>query len=304
MAANANTDIYDKSVDRAAMIRLYERGLISKLGSLLADHEKRTQEIILSNKAKMSDKLREEIDKEISSSFSELHSVSSKSLLDLVKDQVSYAYQNLDNAISKIFKVQKPGRRIAEEIVLQKPLYNDITLAQGWLNLSLAEKKKLEATLRRGIAQGLNEKELALFLRRDNVHKISRNGSIGLARTAITSVYVQADHEIYRANKTALKGWQYVAVLDARTTPICAHRDGTIYPVDDFKHLPPAHWHCRSTTIPVVKEYSDFLKMENVSQIRKRNLEGLSEKEIAYYDGLSPAKCILSYTSLYLFLVT
>ena len=108
--------------------------------------------------------------------------------------------------------------------------------------------------------------------------------------TAITSVTSQADQEIYEANKKAIVGWQYVAVLDSRTTPLCAHRDGTIYPPDDKRHLPPAHFHCRSTTIPVFKNWDDLSKLEGVAQVRKRNVQKLSEKQKAFYDGQTPLR--------------
>lgn len=290
LTTNANTKIYDKQIDRAAMIRLYEEQAAKKIFTVIDGHEVRVTDIIKANKAKMTAALKEEIDKEIKKTFAEVYNVHSRSLLDLVTDQVSYTYQNIDNAISKIWQTSKPTRRIAEDIVLAKPLYGNVTLAQGWSNLGLAEKKRIELAIRKGIAEGLDEKALALAIRKGNVFSITRSQSIGLARTAMTSVYAQADHEVYKANRDALRGWQYVAVLDSRTTPLCAHRDGTIYPIDDTEHLPPAHWHCRSTTIPVVKNYADFQKLEGAAQVRRRNLEGLSEKQIAYYDGQTPLK--------------
>ena len=37
--ASANSDIYDRFVDRAAMLRLHERRVHNKIGVVLDDHE-------------------------------------------------------------------------------------------------------------------------------------------------------------------------------------------------------------------------------------------------------------------------
>jgi SPP1 gp7 family putative phage head morphogenesis protein len=287
---NANTAIYDKVVDRAAMLRLYERSVAKKILATLMEHENTANEIIAANNAKFDKKLQEAIDAQISKTYKELYSTSSRSLLDLVTDQVSYAYQTLETAVGNIWKTQKPNRRVAEDLVLNNPLFNNVVLSAGWTGIGVAERKRIESTIRRGIAQGLNEKEIALAVRKGNIFNISRNQSIGLSRTAITSVYAQADQQVYEANKGILAGWQYVAVLDSRTTPLCAHRDGKIYPVDDKRHLPPAHWHCRSTTVPVVKNWADLKDAKNIAQIRKRNLQNLTDEEKAFYDGMTPSK--------------
>ena len=285
---NVNTQIYDKAVDRAAMLRLHENEINGKVNKIIDVHEEEISKLVRSNKPKLTPELKAQIEKEVVTTFSQLHSTTSRSLLDLVNDQLSYAYQSLDNAIGKIWRTARPARRVSEEIVLERPIYNDVTLSAGWQNIAVSERKRLEQVIRRGIAQGMDENELALEIRKSSTFNITRQQSLGLSRTAMTSVYAQADHEVYKANEKALRGYQYVAVLDSRTTPLCAHRDGQIYPVGDTSHLPPAHWHCRSTTVPIVKSYEDFGRLDAVAQTRKNNLRGLSKKQIEFYDGMSP----------------
>ncbi len=292
MANNANTDIYDRTIDRAAMIRLYERRLRDKVFVTLDGHEVKVDKLI--KEANLSpkgfEKLREAIDQELQTTFKEVYNTSKRSLLDLVSDQLSYTYQTIETSMGKIWKTERPQKRIAEEIVLEKPLFSNKNLAQGWAGVSEAERKRLEAVIRKGIAENKTIDEIALAVRRGNVHSITRFQSRALVITAVTSVTAQTDQAIYDANKKALVGWQYVAVLDSRTTPLCAHRDGTVYPPDDKIHLPPAHFHCRSTTIPVFKNWDDISKLEGVAQVRRRNIQKLSKKEIAYYDGQTPLK--------------
>ena len=289
---NANTKIYDRTIDRAAMIRLYERRIQGKVDVVLDGHKVRVDKLI--RDASLSEKgfrrLQEAVDQELLKTFKEAHNISKRSLLDLVSDQVSYTYQTVESTMGRIWRTRRPQRRVAEEIVLSRPLHSDQTLAAGWAGISLGEKKRIESTIRQGLAEGLSQEEIALNVRRGSLHKITRNQSRALVTTATTSVYAQADHEVYKANEKAIQGWQYVAVLDSRTTPICSHRDGTIYPVDDKRHLPPAHYNCRSTTVPVFKSWDDISKLEGVAQVRKQNLKKLTPKQIQFYDGLTPLK--------------
>jgi len=70
-------------------------------------------------------------------------------------------------------------------------------------------------------------------------------------RTNVQSAYsagrwVQLNHP---AVKKARPYWMYDAILDARTTPICRERDGTVLPADHpwwQNNTPPLHFNCRS----------------------------------------------------------
>ncbi len=289
---NANTKIYDKALDRAAMIRLYERRVNGKIKLVIDGHVIRLEDAIKKGdlSVKGREKLFEVIDKELQKTYRETHTISKRSLIDLFKDQVSYTYQNIESSMGRIWSPERPATNLAEDVVLKKPLYSNRTLEQGWQGIGISERKRLEAVIRRGIAENLTIDQIAAAVRKGNIHTISRAQSKALVITAVTSVTAQADHSVYEANKKALKGWQYIAVLDSRTTPLCAHRDGHIYPIDDTEHLPPAHYHCRSTTVPVFKSWNDISKLEGVAQVRRKNLKDLSKEQIAFYDGQTPLK--------------
>jgi len=292
VSQNASTDFFDKSIDRSAMIRLYERRVSEKISVLHDEHEERLDKLIRSSdfSIKKKDSAFADIQKETLSTYQGAYNLSKRSLLELAQDQISFTVQNFSAILGKIWNPERPSLAVAENIVLEQPLYKNMTLESGWSALSLNDRKQIEAVIRKGIADGLTVDEIAVNVRKFNVHSISRNQSKALVVTAVTSVTAQADYSVYRANGAALRGWQYVAVLDARTTPVCAARDGHTYPLDDRTHLPPAHFRCRSTSVPVFKSWEDLAKLENVANIRKRNLENLTEKQKAYYDGLTPLR--------------
>lgn len=73
--------------------------------------------------------------------------------------------------------------------------------------------------------------------------------------------------------KEFIQGMQYSAILDNRTTEICASLDNRIIPMDDpalDKLIPPNHFNCRSVLVPVpvgvqVSE-DDFITQEEIGR--------------------------------------
>ncbi len=257
---NVNTAVYDKIIDRAALIRLYEKRLSDKVFVVLDNHTIRVDKLVKEAKASENGfrRLRNAVDADITKTYKEAYTISKTSLLDFVVDQVAYTYQNIENAMSKLWRTQRPERRVAEEFVLERPLIGDKTLALGWSGIANGEKARIEQIIRKGIAEGKTPNDIAFDVTKAT--KISRNQSGALVTTAVTSVHAQADHAVYKANEKALYGWQYVAVLDSRTTPICRHRDGQIYTIGQTQYLPPAHIRCylEGTEVLTKDGFKDF----------------------------------------------
>jgi len=287
MANNANTEIYDKIIDRAAMTRLYEQRTHKKVEYVLDGHVVRLDDLVkkssLNTEGKK--KLFAALDEEVGQTMRVVNEVSKKSLLDLAGDQISYTYQNIETAIGKIWRPERPSKKIAEEFILGMPLAKNKTMEQGWIGIGLSERLRLEQVIRKGIAEGSTVDEIALAIRKGNVTNITRQQSKALVTTATTSVVAQADHAVYKANEKSLAGWQYVSVLDSRTSSVCAARDGKIYRIDEKEMLPPAHFNCRSTTVPVFKNWKDVAELEGVANVRKQNIKDMTPDQLAKYDG-------------------
>jgi len=287
---NAATDVYDRAIDRAAMIRLYERRVTGKVNLVLDGHVVRLDTLVreAGQSAAGLQRLKEAVDIELRKTYREINSVTSKDMISLLKDQVSFQWQSMDAAVGRIWRTRRPA--ISQNFVLEQPLVGNKTLEEGWQNVGMTERRRIEQTIRRGIAERKTMEQIAVSVRRGNIHRITRSQSEALVITATTAVSTEADHAVYQANEKALNGWQYVAVLDSKTTPICSHRDGTIYPVGDTVHRPPAHYRCRSTTVPVFKSWEQMGELEGVAEVRRRNLNGLSKAQQRYYDGLTPLR--------------
>ncbi len=115
------------------------------------------------------------------------------------------------------------------------------------INIGLVEGESIEQIVRRikgtRTSPGLLDK--------------SRREIRTIVRTSVNHVNTQAREQTMKENTDVLKGVEYVATLDTRTTVICANLDGQIFPIGKGPR-PPQHFSCRSTTSPVVKSLSEL----------------------------------------------
>ena len=74
-----------------------------------------------------------------------------------------------------------------------------------------------------------------------------------IVRTSVNQVQNAASQAVYAANKNITGKYQYVATLDARTSSICQRLDGQIFKYEQGP-VPPQHFNCRSTTVPVIED--------------------------------------------------
>jgi SPP1 gp7 family putative phage head morphogenesis protein len=81
--------------------------------------------------------------------------------------------------------------------------------------------------------------------------KLADNQVLTVVRTSVQQVANEASQQVYRSNQDVTKKYRYLATLDSRTSAICRSLDGK-----EFKYgegpLPPVHFNCRSTTIPII----------------------------------------------------
>lgn len=102
--------------------------------------------------------------------------------------------------------------------------------------------------------RALNYKDGLLEQNRSNVESI--------VRTAVSHLSAYTRKEFMEANESVIKGEQYLAVLDTRTTPRCQSLSGKLYAVGKGI-FPPQHWNCRSVRIAVTKSWQELGIDEN-----------------------------------------
>lgn len=89
------------------------------------------------------------------------------------------------------------------------------------------------------------------------------DGLQAMVRTITNHVSSVTRQEVYNNNEDVIEGYEWVSTLDGRTTETCMALDGQVFEIGKGP-MPPAHWNCRSTTIPVVKkEYNIMGLVDN-----------------------------------------
>jgi len=146
---------------------------------------------------------------------------------------------------------------------------------KDWLtDAEAGSAKRVRETIRQGFIEGRSVSDMVRQIRgtkalqyRDGILEVSRRGAETMVRTAVTHTASVASTETYKAMGDLVVAVEWVSTLDARTSVVCAGRDGTVYPLESGPR-PPAHPNCRSTTIPRLKglepaprrTYAEWLK--------------------------------------------
>ena len=116
----------------------------------------------------------------------------------------------------------------------------------------LGTQTKIKQAVRVGVINGLPAKDIVHALVNDPSSPFvgtKRNAEI-LVRTAAAHVSSQADIRSFK--QAGYEAYQLSAVLDTRTTKLCAALDGKVYRMSDpAKKVPPFHPGCRTTMIAV-----------------------------------------------------
>jgi len=90
-----------------------------------------------------------------------------------------------------------------------------------------------------------------------------------IVRTAFSHMSGVSRNEVYSRNDDLVKGYKWCATLDSRTSPTCIAYDGRTWYYDKDNApsgasllpgnvTPPAHYSCRSTTVPVLKSWKEL----------------------------------------------
>jgi SPP1 gp7 family putative phage head morphogenesis protein len=113
---------------------------------------------------------------------------------------------------------------------------------------------QLMQAIRDGVT--MREDNFQIGRRAESVTGLHKKQAGSMIRTISNHVSVKTRDTVLQENIGLFDGYEWVAVLDSRTSIICAGRDGKIYPLTDDPEKspkPPAHFNCRSTITPVVK---------------------------------------------------
>ena len=198
----------------------------------------------------------------------------------------------LRSEIKNLFlKTFKYGKIKGREILIEKGLKKNFSAAMDWVSLppvaalkyfeskafQLAGDerdfilKNVQIILLDGMKSGKSEHDIIYkleeFFAKYNVEQMTSTGELmpieqiegrlnTLVRTNFNDAYNQGLVAQYRedAVKDFIPAYEFSAILDDRTTPICEYMDGRIYKADNpiwNSYTPGLHFNCRSILIPI-----------------------------------------------------
>tara|TARA_E500000318_G_scaffold46364_2_gene43729 strand:+ start:911 stop:2101 length:1191 start_codon:yes stop_codon:yes gene_type:complete len=153
-------------------------------------------------------------------------------------------------------------------------LPNGDTVKKAFRGISENSASKLSRAIRLGVLEGESLPKIARRLKGPNLrfnakpqNSIALNSALKnsegmllsnkqiqtVVRTTVNQVQNAASQAVYSANKDVTGQYQYVATLDARTSSICQRLDGQMFEYDQGP-VPPQHFNCRSTTVPIIDD--------------------------------------------------
>ena len=144
--------------------------------------------------------------------------------------------------------------------------YHTGQLLEPWLESWTDDQVEyVNGVIQQGYYQGKSTAEIVRQLRGTAAQR-NQNGSMALidrsnttlVRTAIQHSAQVARDTFYDANDDLIRGVEWVATLDSRTSQQCRSLDGKRFPLKSGPR-PPIHPACRSTTVPVLDPAFDVL---------------------------------------------
>lgn len=205
----------------------------------------------------------------------------------------------LDSLTPTNKRINMPALNIAvASDLMQENEYDDLIrslLGKEWREQYMLELDSLTVEIRRALGAGMQNGEgipqiMQRVARSMGVSTDRRRGAIGsaerqgyranfariqtLTRTSVQSMYTKGSLSAYRANDDILSGTQHLTGRDERVCLICAPLDGRFYPLESNQDLPPLHFNCRCTRIPVVKPEAEREPQETAPETLRQWAQG------------------------------
>ena len=267
-------DFYEKYADKNTISYDEVRKRVRAVG--LDDYVKRA------NAYRKSNKDNPELLKRLNAQYM----TSKISRLELLKLEIDFRILQASNAQSETFTayLAKESAYIYSALSVGNAIKTlnereiESILQMEWSGASYSQRiwrdndvlaNKLKDELVKAAINGTNPRVTAKKLR--DVFGGTKPNTERLVRTE--STYVANASTAKRYDNMGVKGYEFVAVLDRRTSSICREMNGQTFPLSDFMpgtNAPAMHPNCRSTIVPAASDltkYNKYLDSETVDDL-------------------------------------
>lgn len=180
-------------------------------------------------------------------------------MLEFVGYQSDFNVNLLENIVTAA-AVTAPALAILQAAMLLRrmPLEptKSYTVNEALQEYSSRKSRQIIQTVRDGVTLGQTSQEITKNIK--DLTKTQQRQAATLARTIANYVSIQAREVVMRENSDITDSYKWIATLDSRTSLICASRDQQIFKESNDSPKPPAHFNCRSTIAPILKDEFDL----------------------------------------------
>lgn len=276
MVDSVNQTLADRKINNQALARRFERNLTAEVDARIDAALARILRIV--ERGSSQREILIAIRSETQALSVRMLAFLEPQLRRYISMQTRFEYESIRRALGRTYRIQSIDASFVRDLVTSTPLRDSRVLREHFVGIGLAQRTRIEQTLRRGRLERLSFAEIADQLRDGPLDKVTRLQARSVVRTAVTQMATEASTALYEANGGFLRGYMYVATLDSRTTPICARNDGRVFAFDaEYQPKPPLHWNCRSTTVPVLMRFSqvsDGVIRRNPSDALRASING------------------------------
>lgn len=195
--------------------------------------------------------------------WAEVETAMTQRALEFAEGEPDFYADTITEALPVVYEVQKPATDdVKAEMLLAA--FAGFTLASWIVGLRNSDAARIEQQINLGLAMGNSSETLVRRVtgsrslgKVDGATAKTRNQLSAIFTTVLAGISDLISATMVTFNKKVFTYERYTAVLDARTTILCASLDGKRYMVG-VGPIPPLHPNCRSVRIPIVRTVDIF----------------------------------------------
>jgi SPP1 gp7 family putative phage head morphogenesis protein len=230
--------------------------------------------------------------------YNQLQKSLEKELKDFAEYEARFQTRTLNKALPEQLTAATISAEAAYTAAMDRPFQG--RLLKEWMqSLDTDAALKIRDTVRTGYLAGETTQQIVRQIRgtksrnfQDGIISINRRNATAIIRTAVAHTANVTRERVMSANDDLIKGEQYVATLDARTTAECASLDGKIFEIGEGP-IPPIHIGCRSTRVAVLKSWRELgLDVDDAPETTRASYNGQVPADETYSSwlGKQPAE--------------
>jgi SPP1 gp7 family putative phage head morphogenesis protein len=280
--------LVDTLISHRVGVELFSKGQIKKIHALLQDVAGDVRSQLLENlptsgrmtpnKRKALERLLKKVDGGITEAHAAINDQLYEALAEIGSFESGFSLDFLSAQAGQLgidggIDLELLDAKMLNQIIESEPL-NGRYLKDWFQGLEIGHQNEIRRQVNIGMAEGESHDQIIARL----MGKNNGSSTLGLmrgraemvVRTSVNHVTNRVHMETIDRNKDIFPKYQWISILDSRTTPICQGRHASVYQTGKGP-IPPAHPSCRSTIIGLLKEddgedipeYKDWLERQD-----------------------------------------